>query len=409
MIKAVLALEHKTIPPNILFHVPNPDIPWESAHLSVPTEALQWPGSRRERVSINSFGVGGTNVRSTSRKRQGMLDTDLPARAQAHVILDASEPFCNGVSADSPANDASPDGSSHLLLLSAATANSLASHVKKYETLSGPGRRAEVDLGDVAYTLGFRRDHMAYRAFAVISELQQEEPAVFHLGSSLISSSSRSSVPCRPGQDARVVFICTGQGAQYATMGSRLLQNDGLFRSTIRRLDAALATLPPRDRPEWIIEQELLRPADSSRLDRTEFAMPCSTAVQLALVTVMQSWGIKPDAVIGHSSGEIAAAFVAGAVTMEQALFLSYYRGRIFSQSPLATAGAMAVVGLGVDKVRRLLVPGAVIACENSGSNTTIAGDEAAVEETISIAVKEYPGIFTRRLQVEMAYHSRKY
>jgi acyl transferase domain-containing protein len=150
----------------------------------------------------------------------------------------------------------------------------------------------------------------------------------------------------------------------------------------------------------------LLKPEGESSIDKAEISQPLCTAVQVALVNLLQKWGVLPAAVVGHSSGEIAAAYAAGAFTSEIAIRIAYYRGCVAKS---LKHGSMAAIGLGRKEVEDLLTPGVRIACENSGSSVTISGDDDIVESTIAKIRIRSPDLLTRKLRVEIAYHSRKF
>ena len=142
-----------------------------------------------------------------------------------------------------------------------------------------------------------------------------------------------------------------------------------------------------------------------SQIDQAEFSQPLCTAIQIALVDLLSHWGIRPSAVVGHSSGEIAASYAAGLLSAEEAILVAYYRGQLASSVP--HEGAMAAVGMGSQDVQALLLEGVVIACENSPTSVTISGDSDKIELVIKKIQSERPGTFCRRLRVGVAYHSR--
>ena len=146
---------------------------------------------------------------------------------------------------------------------------------------------------------------------------------------------------------------------------------------------------------------------DPSSIHKAERSQPLCTAVQVALVNLLRSWGISPSAVVGHSSGELAAAYAAGAFTSDVAIKLAYYRG--FVAKAQKRRGAMAAVGLGRDAVEAFLTPGVVVACVNSGSSVTISGDKQQVNDIVSTIKAQRPDVLVRKLRVEIAYHSRKF
>ena len=145
----------------------------------------------------------------------------------------------------------------------------------------------------------------------------------------------------------------------------------------------------------------------SSDISAAKFAQPVCTAVQLALVNLLRQWGILPSGVVGHSSGEIAAAYAAGALGMKEALLISYYRG--VAATELRRPGAMAAVGLGRAELADLLVGNVVVACENSQSSSTISGNLEDVEASLDQISQARPGVLARKLKVDRAYHSSKY
>ena len=155
------------------------------------------------------------------------------------------------------------------------------------------------------------------------------------------------------------------------------------------------------------ILDKLSNPDEKSDLDRAEFSQPLCTAVQVGLVNLLNTWGITPAAVVGHSSGEIAAAYASGAITAEAAIIIAYYRGRITKKQ--TRRGKMAAVGMSRDETIPFLIKGVVIACVNSPSSVTISGDEEAIATIVAEIKSKKPEVFARHLKVEMAYHSRRF
>lgn len=151
---------------------------------------------------------------------------------------------------------------------------------------------------------------------------------------------------------------------------------------------------------------ELLIPGDRSNIHKAEMSQPLCTAVQVALVNLVRSWGLSATAVVGHSSGEIAGAYAAGAFTKETAIRLAFYRG--FVANAIKRKGAMAAIGLGREAVEPYLTPGVILACENSASSVTISGDDDVVAKTIAKVLSLQPDVLARKLKVEIAYHSRE-
>jgi acyl transferase domain-containing protein len=199
-------------------------------------------------------------------------------------------------------------------------------------------------------------------------------------------------------------------------MGKELIHDFPSFAEDIAAMDKVLASLPHP--PEWTIEEELLWRGNAKlekltkseralRLRKAELAQPLCTAIQVAMVNLLRKWGIAPSGVVGHSSGEIAAAYAAGAITAAEAITVAYYRGQVAKAQ--TRPGGMAAVGLGRDEMEKYLVKGVVIACENSPSSVTLSGDVEELDGLLQMLKEQQPEIFARRLQVEMAYHSGMY
>ncbi|THC95046.1 hypothetical protein EYZ11_005484 [Aspergillus tanneri] len=356
VIKCVLALENRTIPPNVYFENPNPNISFQGAKLKVPVKATAWPGDRFERISVNSFGIGGTN---------------------AHLILDSASSMCRKVSSSGPHTSKGPT----LLLLSGKTSKSLDGNIKSTTKYLEDSVAA---WSDVAYTLAHRREHMDHRAFAIVEE-----------GKAIPSfeKGHRGSL--------QTCFVFTGQGAQWPGMGKELISQSKKFRETIRSLDRVLQRL--EDTPKWSMEDELLSPSDGDKFKEAMYAQPLCTAIQIGLVNLLRDWNIEPSVVVGHSSGEIAAAYASGAIPAEVAITVAYLRGH--SMKYAKTNGAMAAIGLAPEQMKPYLKDGVVIACENSPQNVTVSGDRQVLEE-ILLDVQVEGDILCRRLPVNVAYHS---
>ena len=142
-------------------------------------------------------------------------------------------------------------------------------------------------------------------------------------------------------------------------------------------------------------------------MSEAELSQPCCTALQVALVELLCEYGIKPEAVVGHSSGEIAAAYASGAITRKEAIIIAYYRGKVL-QGIDPSKGGMAAIGLGADEVQPYLQPGVLVGCENSPSSVTLTGDKHVLDEVIAKIKQDDPAMLARALQVDRAYHSRK-
>lgn len=267
-------------------------------------------------------------------------------------------------------------------------------------------------LLDIAYTLSLRREHLPHRAFSIGK------------GGAITNSSSFAKVSSTVPE---IVMIFNGQGGQWPEMGRDLIETDWKFREDIKVMDGILQGLIHP--PNWKIESkfisdiyiyilplhgfshmiagELQKPAKISRIHWGELAQPLCAAIQIALVNTLARCGIRPRAVIGHSSGEIVAAYASGALSLPEALITAYYRGYIAQKQTLS--GGMAVVGLSASSTLKYLRDGVVIACENSPSSTTISGDLDQLQSIMATIREDRPDILVRQLKVDMAYHSRRY
>jgi acyl transferase domain-containing protein len=200
-------------------------------------------------------------------------------------------------------------------------------------------------------------------------------------------------------------MVFTGQGAQWPRMGRELLlRSDLCFQSSIRSLDQDLREAQAPAAPQWTLEEELLKPTRTSSVQAAELSQPLCTAVQIALVDLFAAAGVEPHAVVGHSSGEMAAAYAAGALTAKEAIIAAWQRGLAVKKQ--TRSGAMAAVGLSWDDVRGFLGPKVMVACENSPKSVTLSSDAAEVEATVSRIKETHPHALARLLKVDKAYHS---
>ncbi|PLB49865.1 putative LovB-like polyketide synthase [Aspergillus steynii IBT 23096] len=384
LIKSTLALEKKTIPPNMHFHAPNPDVDFDQWKLEIPTNPTDWKIKSSEaprRVSINSFGYGGTN---------------------AHVILEEYK-STNSLpcTADVPADFANMTRnrpylvplSSHSEKAGKLMANKLQSYLQD---------NVKVSPAEFAMGLSQRRTMHRFRSFAIGSSA---ETLIGNLEEPVPAAQWKSKLETAP----RVGFVFTGQGAQWFGMGRALIEQCPLYLQTLQKCDQILQSLCEH-RPTWSIVTELLRTKEDTKLSQTEYSQPICTAVQLALVDVLAQWGIKPASVVGHSSGELAATYAAGILSFENALIAAYYRGVHMgggAAAPDSIPGAMMAVGMTEAEVNTELEPYAgrvAVAAMNSPSSFTLSGDSDAIAE-LHEKLSERK-VFARRLQVAQAFHS---
>ncbi|KAI0476273.1 putative polyketide synthase [Xylariaceae sp. FL0804] len=378
LIKAILTVERGIIPPTRGVLTPNPKIKWDEWQVKVATDPVPFPDLPVRRVSVNSFGYGGTNAHlliegadSLLRFKQNYkyLDTNAPKKLRSpRRALERKRPF--------------------LLPFSAHDKSTLRRNIDAYAAIV-----EKYELVDVSYTLANHRSSLQSKGFTVASHTTLGE---------MFSNVASSFVFAEKKKAPTVGFVFTGQGAQWARMGAELMEQYPSFFRTIRILDQALGDLP--DGPDWSIEDVLLEKAETSRVSEAEFSQPLCTAVQVAVVQLLTAWGVKPAVTVGHSSGEIAAAYAAGLIGAKEAIIIAYYRGKVVKD--VNSGGAMVAVGLGADAVAPYLTDGKVIiACHNSPAGVTLSGDADALETTKTKLQAE--NIFARTVKTNgKAYHS---
>ncbi|KAF3389803.1 Lovastatin diketide synthase mokB [Talaromyces pinophilus] len=371
VMKAALMTEEGVIPGVAGLQNLNPAILEEEWNIKVNAETTLWPaGFSERRVGVSSFGYGGTN---------------------GHVIVeavDALHPLYNH--GRKRGNDPQKATRPFLLPFSAHDRPTLERNIAAHAKVA-----PEYHLADLAYTLGVHRSKFATRGFTVAAEpVGPEDLAVsaFTIGSA-------------PRSQKDVAFILTGQGAQWSGLGAKAMEAFPEFRSTIDALDTVLQHLDGAIRPTWSLKSVLLASSDAPNINDANVAQPVCTAVQIAIIDLFATWGITPTATVGHSSGEIAAAYAAGLLAAPEAIVAAFLRGYAVSHN--APAGSMLAVGLGLNgiaKYESLLSHDLVIACQNSPESLTLSGTQEAVANAKSVLSKD--GVFARELPTGKAYHS---
>ncbi|MCJ1245405.1 hypothetical protein MMC30_002609 [Trapelia coarctata] len=433
LIKTVLILEKGFIPPNADFQMRKEELKLDEWMVKVPSQLEPWPASEIRLASVNSFGYGGTNAhvilesaplagRSVgANDRSGDVTCikgggQETGRTGASTIADTDQ---RGVSTDIAAIANNPlivkrpaeqvrrsgtDGalgspnaiSPKLFVLSAKSETSILEMARKLENWVSKRHNFDQYNEDLAYTLSSRRSEMQWR-YSFVAGSHRELMA---------SLASNSRYAKKTLSEVRVGFIFTGQGANWVGMGHELTSTHPRFAESLTRSDELLRELGA----PWSLKEELMANKKHSRIHQSEIAQPASTAVQIALVDLLGNMGIKPQMVLGHSSGEIAAAYSAGVLSHATALKVSYHRSFVSSLCKRMglSKGAMLVVGLAEKKVLPLLAEtrkGVVnVACVNSPFSTTLSGDQAAISEVQ--AMVDDLGVFNRMLKVDTAYHS---
>ena len=381
IIKATLSIQNRKMLPNMHFNNPNPEIAFDDWKISVPTKLMDWESSNElRRASINSFGYGGTNAhvileQYNPPQRNEIVPEEMPERL---AKMAQNRPFLIPLS-------------SHSEKAGKLLTGSLATFFKEHP---------ETAVQDLAHSLSFRRSVHKQRSFAIgndrnsaVEDLENPKPiAKWTLADG------------KP----RIGFVMTGQGGQWFAMGRQLIEQSPLFRQTLERCDSILQNLP--DSPNWSVVEELLKTKETTRLAETQFSQPICTALQLAILDLLEQWGIKPSAVVGHSSGEMAAAYAAGILSFENTIVAAYYRGLYMSngvEGLESKPGAMMAVGMSEAEAMSELkaYTGRIaLAAINSPSTMTLSGDADAILELKEKLTERK--VFARQLQVTQAFHS---
>ncbi|KAK2797957.1 polyketide synthase [Onygenales sp. PD_10] len=468
---STVILEKGVIPPNALFNELNPTIDAKFLRVEVPSQCIPWPSLGTRRVSINSFGFGGSNTHVILEDALHFLEyrglrghhctSAVPAAgmklSSSDMVLTNGSGRSNGTAVASPLSNgtaprngtlatngtaklngtaktngtakangtAETNGTAYetgsltsnkeiaslpryhrLLAFSAfderATQRTLEGYTSWYKANDVSSDHDKLDA--LAYTLSERRDHMRWRSFAIASAFEGEEPGVKQTGLNPFIPNKPTRVASEPG----LCWVFTGQGAQYVDMGWELIGMYSVFDKTLGKVDEVYAGFGC----DWSIFDELRQ---ERNIHKPEYSQPLVTAIQIALVELLRSFGITPKVVIGHSSGEIAAAYAVGALSLTSACKASYFRGRVAGQlrtASVSSPGAMIAINLAPDEVPNFLLKtqaqgteGVGIACINSPLNVTLSGPEPGIDAIKAHADQE--GIFAQKLKTGVAYHSQ--
>lgn len=372
-----LALEHGTIPATIGVRNINPSIRVEDWNVAIATETCSWPLTRLPRASINSFGFGGSN---------------------SHVVLEAADPHVRKAQLSGGTNlSVTSQRRVVFLPLAARTETSLArmsDNLTNY--ISQP--RNNVDFRDLCHTLANRRSMLPTKGY-FLANVESSKIALVANSFTSLEHPRTKKLP--------LAFIYTGQGAQWPRMGSQLIEEYPSYRRTIQQLDHHLASLGSIA-PDWTLEAALLLPPGTSTINAAEISQPVCTAIQIALTDLLSDWNLHPELVLGHSSGEIAAAYATGALSQRNAIVTAYLRGLAVASS--SRQGAMLAVGLDQKSAQKLIADThcqetITIACINSPENVTLSGDKQAIDQLHDVLKAQ--AIFARKLDTNnKAYHS---
>jgi acyl transferase domain-containing protein/acyl carrier protein len=368
LIKTVLALEHREIPASLHLRNPNPAIDWEELPFEIPTELVPWspPDGEARIAGVSAYGITGTNAHAVVSEAPPE-----PARPLSHVSGDVT------------------------LVLAAAAPRALRTLAAAYaERLA-----VEADLGDVCATAARHRAHMPHRAAFVAADRHE---LVGRLRRFADGDDGAADASGHAQGKRRIGFVFAGQGGQWYGMGRGLLATEPVFAATIDACDAAL---PPGT--GWSLRAQLEADPDDPayRLDEISVLQPTLVAVELAIAAVWRAWGVNPESVVGHSMGEVASAYFAGALTLDDAMQIICTRSELLQRT--RGHGAMALLDATPDEAAALIADygnRVVVAVCNSPRSTVVSGDTDVVDRVL--ATCERDGVFARPVKVDVASHS---
>ncbi|KAK8013121.1 Type I Iterative PKS, partial [Apiospora marii] len=414
VLKSILMLEKSIIPSNALFKQLNPDIARKGRPVVVPTRSVPWPGKEGpRRISVNSFGFGGSNCHVVldeasyylrHRKYGTALEKTSPAswpswEPSSNPVSVACGYQVNGThgkTAELKQTEA-PTGATYMLVWSANDEAAAKRMLQSYEAYYKSHISGNDDkLAALALTLSSRRSVMQWRAFAVANAAEDPSSKPLFI----------MSQPMRASLGGNIAMVFTGEGANYASMGVALLVYPA-FENVLKQADGALRSFGC----SWSIFEELF---NVEHIHLPQYSQPLCTALQIALLSLLTSLGVSPVAVIGHSSGEIAAAYAAGALSLDSAMKVAFYRGLSARKHQLGSSAreAMMSVNISEDEVASYLHDvrdvqlgrNIHIACVNSPANVTLSGSEEAID-----ALKQHcdqDNTFVAKINTMVAYHS---
>ena len=374
ILKTTLALEHLEIPATIGIKQLNPKILWEKLRIDVVRSHSAWPTSNLQnpRASINSFGYGGANSHCILERAPSWRDSNGYIKKEPQLLRKL------------------------LISFSAKSSEALEARVADLAKLE---LGADFSIQNLAYTLTERRSIFHWRGFLTLGEESFATDVSTERFKPTIRQAHETDLP--------LVFVFTGQGAQWAGMGKELLERYKIFKDSLVRSQEELSLLSQP--PSWSLTEAILASAEDSAIHSPCISQTACTAIQMALVDLLYAWNIEPSRVLGHSSGEIAAAYAAGHLSSFQAILAAYTRGQTVSMKGKLD-GAMIATGMS-DEVAQAMIHARKlseqmsVACINSPENVTLSGNVDAVDTLLAVLQQE--GIFARKLKTGgNAYHS---
>ena len=388
LIKVVLSLQHQKIPPHLHLKKLNPLISLAGTPFAIPTKLQPWLVDTESRFAgVSSFGFGGTNAHVV------LAEAPYEIRSQKSEVrsdIYGVTPLEKEDGLERPV---------HLLTLSGKNEGALRElaqcYIEKLEFAS------QLSLSDICFTANTARSHFSHRLAIVALSIGQlsDRLKIFIDGEKDIVIGK-----VRKRKKNKIAFLFTGQGSQYVNMGRELYENSSVFRETINKCDEILSTFRTTSLKEILYPAQNINAFNLSILNQTAYTQPALFAIEYALAQLWQSWGIKPDIVMGHSVGEYVAATVAGIFSLEDGLKLIAERGRLMQELP--AGGEMFAVMASESKVKTFIAPypEIAIAAINGPESIVISGESAAMKTIVSSF--SVVGIKAKQLEVSHAFHS---
>lgn len=367
LFKVLMAMKHKTIPPNLHFYEPNPEIDWQNMNVVLPTESVAWETETNEPLvaGVNAFGITGTN---------------------AHVIVQSFE--------NTSSEKKILDKKYNILPISANNSEAVINYAKLYQSNIN-----EDNYLNFTKNIAFHKANLQQRNAIVFSDFQD-----FQLGlkaivdktnnDQLFSGYSTTKLP-------KIAFVFPGQGSQWLGMGKELYRQEIVFKNAIDDCESAF-----KNYVDWNLT-DILFSDDTESLSEIDIIQPTLVAIEIALAKLWMSIGVQPNAAVGHSMGEIAAAYIAGIISLDNAANIICTRSQLMKEQK--GKGAMGYVALAVDELKPFLessIDNVNIGVVNSPKSTVITGDKTEVERIISTLDEQ--GFFSRLIKVDVASHSQQ-
>lgn len=407
IIKTILCIENGRIPPhlNFTFETRRREIDFVGWNVTVPTEVTTWPSNYSvRRGSVNCFGFGGTNAHAILDDARSYLSHNFCEYQIHKTVSNQNSSIEEGLQEGESASTA-------LLFVYSAHEKEvlermLAAHTRFLKSQNSP-KTFRTLLEDYSCTLLSKRSLLSWKKFFTARSPDELREKIECFLTEKNSSVSRSRATA---EGVKVAFVFCGQGAQYFNMGRKLMSEYTKFRSCVKVLSEFL--VQKLGAAFDIFHEISEKSEDNSRINEPAIAQPATTIIQIALVDFLESFGVTPSWVIGHSSGEIAAAYAKKAISRDDALRISYLRGQAASSlDSQEINGTMCAIWLGEKDALELLEEFGIqeriqVACINSPSHVTLSGDSDAIEKLENILSCKKPNVKFRRIPVSVAYHS---